>query len=260
MRCGALLVAGTLLIVTGIAAPAFADCPAAPLGTPVVNGIETIEVCHTGYLSVLDPNAKETRVVTYALTAAHSHAHGSRKGMTFKVDGLALAENQGRASDYTGSGYDLGHMAPAEDFAWNLTLERETFSMVNVEPQLPGLNRQGWERIEELTRAEACRHGSIAIFTGPIYPGASTIGADRLAVPRGFFKVAIDPVTGWSVAFMVPQANLTKGAAAGKTVAVETVISATGIALPLPTSVDLTTVTDVDDGVLADYRAGRCKS
>jgi hypothetical protein len=35
----------------------------------VVNGIETIEVCHTGYLSLLDPTSKEARIVTYGLTA-----------------------------------------------------------------------------------------------------------------------------------------------------------------------------------------------
>ncbi len=80
---------------------------------------------------------------------------------------LAPAEDQGRASDYKGSGHDLGHMAPAEDFAWSKTLERETFSMASVEPQLPCLNRQGWERIEEIARTEACRHGAAAIFLRP---------------------------------------------------------------------------------------------
>ena len=57
------------LIGLAIATPALADCPAAPLGTPVVNGIETIEVCHTGYLSLLDPTSKEARIVTHGLTA-----------------------------------------------------------------------------------------------------------------------------------------------------------------------------------------------
>jgi len=249
-----------LAIALALATPALADCPAAPLGAPVVNGIDTIEVCHIGYLSLLDPVSKETRVVTYGLTAAHSHAHGSRKGLKFKVDALAPAEDQGRASDYKRSGYDLGHMAPAEDFAWSKMLERETFSMANVEPQLPGLNRQGWERIEELARAEACQHGAVVIFTGPVYPGKKTIGRDKLAVPQGFFKLVIDPATGWALAFMVPQANLTKAKAAGKTFAVETVIAATGIVFPLPGNVDLTKATAVDDGVLADYRAGRCRA
>ena len=127
-------------------------------------------------------------------------------------------------------------------------------------PQLPGLNRQGWERIEEITRAEACRHGVVVIFTGPLYPTSSTIGADRLPVPQGFFKIVIDPATGWALGFLVPQANLTKAKAAGKTVAIETTPAATGIVPPLPDNVDATKATVVDDGVLADYRAKRCKA
>jgi endonuclease G, mitochondrial len=249
-----------LPLALALATPALADCPAAPLGVPVVNGIETVEICHTGYLSLLDPKAKESRVVTYGLTAAHSHAHGSRKGMTFKLDALAPPEDQGRSADYRKSGYDLGHMAPAEDFAWSRTLERETFSMANVEPQLPGLNRQGWERIEEITRAEACRHGAVVIFTGPVFPGSLTISADRLPVPQGFFKLVIDPATGWALAFMVPQAALTKGQAADQTFAIETVIGATGIVFPLPDNVDVLKATAPDDRVLTDYRAGRCKA
>jgi hypothetical protein len=59
---------------------------------------------------------------------------------------------------------------------------------------------------------------------------------------------------------MVPQANLTKAAAADKTFAVEAVIAATGVVLPLPAPVDLTKATAVDEDVLADYRAARCKS
>jgi endonuclease G, mitochondrial len=106
-------------------------------------------------------------------------------------------------------------MAPAEDFAWSKTLERETFSMANVAPQLPGLNRQGCERIEELTRAEACRHGAVVIFTGPIFPGDKTIGADKLAVPQGFFKLVIDPATGWTLAFMVSTSRSHQGQSGG---------------------------------------------
>lgn len=243
-----------------IATPALAACPAAP-GEPVIVGdiVHAVEVCHTGYASLLDPASKEARIVSYVLTADHSHAHGSRAGMTFKVDALAPPESQGRASDYSASGYDLGHLAPAEDFAWSAELERDTFSMANVEPQLPGLNRQGWERIEEITRAEACRHGEVWIFTGPIYPGIGEIGADKLSVPRGFFKVVVDPKTSWGLAFLAPQADLAKGDAAGKTVAIATVEVAAGIKLPLPEEIDQEKVTAPDDGVLEDYRAGHCK-
>jgi DNA/RNA endonuclease G (NUC1) len=37
--------------------------------------------------------------------------------MHFTLDDLVPNNVQGRAADYAQSGYDLGHMAPAEDFA-----------------------------------------------------------------------------------------------------------------------------------------------
>lgn len=238
-------------------------CPAAPLGEPEIAEVATVEVCHAGYASLLDPERKETRVVTYALTAAHSHGNGSRAGLTFKVDTLAPAEDQGRAADYSGSGYDLGHMAPAEDFAWNADQERESFSMANVEPQLPGLNRQGWERLEEIVRAEACARGAVDVFTGPIYSsgaGARTIGADRLAVPDGFFKIAIDPATGWAIAFIAPQRDIAKGEAAAKAAAtIAAVETVSGIAFPLPSGVDRTRTTAPDADALSQYQGGACK-
>jgi endonuclease G, mitochondrial len=242
------------------AAPALADCPAAPLGVPIVTGIQTLEICHTGYLSLLDPAAKESRIVTYGLTAAHSHAHGSRAGMSFKRDTLAPPEDQGRASDYAGSGFDLGHLKPAEDGAYNQTIEEETFRMTNVVPQLPHLNRDGWEELETVVRAEACARGVIAVFTGPIYDfKEGAIGKDRLPIPSAFFKVAVDPKTGWAIAFIAPQADLAKGEAIEKAAtSIRAVEMATGIILPLPETIDLDAVNEPEGGVVEKYRHGEC--
>jgi hypothetical protein len=59
---------------------------------------------------------------------------------------------------------------------------------------------------------------------------------------------------------MVPQADLDKASADQKTVAIATIIAATGLTLPLPRAVDVETPTAIDAGVLQDYRVGRCKS
>ena len=236
------------------------ECPAAPLGEPTAKDATLEPVCHKGYLSMLDPTLKEARVVEYELTAAHSHGKHSRAGMSFKRDDLATPDDQGRAADYAKSGYDLGHLAPAEDFAWSGPLERETFSMANVAPQLPELNRQGWERLEETTRAEACVHGDVVIYTGPIFSSRTAhIGADKLPVPSGFFKMVIDPRTSWSLAFLVKQAPLAKGAAAKNVTSVAKVAAASGITFPLPDGVDRNAVSSPDSGALEAYRAGQCK-
>jgi len=58
-------------------------------------------------------------------------------------------------SDYDHSGYDKDHMAPAVDFALDAAEKSDSFSMANMAPQLPGLNRAEWEHLEETVRAWA---------------------------------------------------------------------------------------------------------
>lgn len=251
------LISAAFGLVALCAFPAYAACPAAPLGEPTVNGAQTIEVCHPGYLSLLDPVAKETRVVTYGITAQHSHGTLPRDGLQFVVDPGAPPQAQGRLVDYANSGYDLGHMAPNADFAWDAELQKQSFSMANVEPQLPGLNRQGWEALEEIARAEACARGAVVIFTGPVFPAHSTIGPDKIPVPRGFFKIIADPAHNWAIGFLVPHLNLAKADAPSKTVPIARIAQATGIGFPLPPNIG-PGAQKPDAGVVQAYRAGKC--
>ena len=144
---------------------ALSDCAShIPWGAPTItDGANLDLVCHGGYLSALDVHAKVPRWVAYELTGPHTLGCFPRTGLQFKVDPLAPAEDQGRLVDYKNSGYDLGHMAPNQDFAWSKAEQRESFSFVNVAPQLPGLNRQGWERGEEFVRAWANERGDLEV-------------------------------------------------------------------------------------------------
>jgi endonuclease G, mitochondrial len=50
--------------------------------------------------------------------------------------------------DYAGSGYDKGHLANAEDFAFDCTKDELTFRYYNCLPQTANLNRGLWKRNE----------------------------------------------------------------------------------------------------------------
>ena len=108
--------------------------------------------------------------------------------------------------DYTHSGYDRGHMAPAADMKWSEQAMRESFYMTNICPQNQNLNRGDWNDLEELARDWARKYGSIYIACGPIVRGENvTIGNNhRIVVPSAFYKVFLrkDNSSWTSIGFM----------------------------------------------------------
>lgn len=254
LLAGAYAVATLLLLAT--AAHASPACAAAPFAEPHID--DSFEVCHKGYESLQDPHLKQTRLVMYHLKSSMLFGDQSRADMRFTVDDLAPAEDQAGASDYAHSGYDLGHMAPAEDFAKDEDLERDTFKMTNVSPQLPGLNRQGWERIEDWARAEACVYGDVDIVTGPIFRAhpAITFGRDHVAVPEAFFKIIV-PKGGDPIAFLAPNQPISKEDALTTLTSVSAIEKAIGFDIPgLDASTQVFTPNPQN---LEDFRKHDCK-
>lgn len=96
-------------------------------------------------------------------------------------------------SDYTKSGYDRGHMAPAADMKWSRQAMEESFYLSNICPQNPNLNRGDWNDLEEKSRQWAKKHGAIYIACGPIYDTKrpKRIGNNKVAVPDAFYKVVL---------------------------------------------------------------------
>lgn len=96
-------------------------------------------------------------------------------------------------SDYKGSGYDRGHLAPAADFAWTKEGMSESFYMSNMTPQEPGFNRGIWKTLESRVRDWAKSNQEVFIVTGPIHNGRGTkIGKNKVVVPDRFFKVVLE--------------------------------------------------------------------
>ncbi|WP_373514095.1 DNA/RNA non-specific endonuclease [Persicitalea sp.] len=136
------------------------------------------------------------------------------------------------SNDYTRSGYDRGHLAPAADFKNSYQVMKETFYMSNICPQEPQFNRGIWLELEKLVRAWAYKYQKIYVVTGPVLePGLPTIGrSNRVAVPRQFYKVVlyVNPPYVKGIAFLMDN-KPSKASLASFVVPIDKVESLTGV-------------------------------
>jgi len=97
--------------------------------------------------------------------------------------------------DYTGSGYDRGHMAPnyAIAICYGEEGQHDTFQMSNIIPQTPNLNRRVWKHLEqEVAKDYVEKYGEIWVITGPIYDDAIEMLDSGVQIPDACYKILID--------------------------------------------------------------------
>ena len=161
---------------------------------------------HLAYTVSYNPKWKIPNWVAYELTRGETYGDVPRK-KKFSPDPLVKGYRV-QHSDYSNSGYDRGHMAPAEDMKWAEQAMRESFYMTNVCPQNQSLNRGDWNDLEELARDWARKYGSVYIACGPLVSEKyNTIGQNsRIALPNAFYKVFLRKTsTSWTaIGFVMP--------------------------------------------------------
>ena len=153
-----------------------------------IQGEQIIE--HTGFTLSYNSNWLCPNWVAWELTSTETQGVEER-AKHFKPDpnvrGVKVV-----TKDYSNSGYDRGHMAPAADMKWSEQAMRESFYMTNICPQIRNLNAGDWKELEELCRTWANHYGKIYICCGPIVSSnPKRIGENRVAVPDAFFKVVL---------------------------------------------------------------------
>ncbi len=132
--------------------------------------------------------------VTYKLTYDELKNKKVFRTDDFREDPRVLTRTA-QPADYSKSGYDRGHLAPAADMGWSKKVMSESFYMSNMSPQAPSLNRGIWLKLEDKTRDIARKESEIFIVCGPYFENGKdieTIGENKVAVPHGFYKVLFD--------------------------------------------------------------------
>ena len=104
-------------------------------------------------------------------------------------DALPAAAYKVRPNDYSGSGYDRGHIAPSADRTRNEADNSSTFLMTNMMPQVPELNRGVWGDLEDYCRSLVQQGKELYIVAGPVGRKGSIGKTEKIAVPTKTWKV-----------------------------------------------------------------------
>jgi endonuclease G len=149
-------------------------------------------VTHTGFSIDYDPSFKQAKWVSYLLTRDHLKNQIIKRTNNFRSDSLLPSKFRVSPNNFYHSGYDRGHLCPAEDMRWNEKAENDCFYMSNISPQVPAFNRGIWERLENLVRKWAIDFDSEYVVTGGVLKkGLKKIGPDSVSVPDYFYKVIL---------------------------------------------------------------------
>lgn len=172
---------------------AFAQCPQLfPGHVPTVGWPGRQRALCFDAFAVLHSGESKTPVYTVErLTRSGVEAAKNiKRSDRFYPEARLPAADRAQLTDYAGSGYDRGHMAPAGDMP-TVESKAQSFSLANMVPQVPELNQKAWNQIEQATRKYAARaSGDVFVFTGPTFAQRpATVGRGQVWVPSHTWKV-----------------------------------------------------------------------
>lgn len=161
---------------------------------------DTVRLIHKEYTTVFSKSKKYPVLVEWWLTKQKVTCTSPvpRKDQ-FIPDPLLAAETD-LTKDYTGSGFDRGHMAPAADNQCSgPDAMKESFYFSNMTPQYGALNRGDWKSLELYTRKLAESKDSVKIWTGSV---GEIKKVQRLSIPEKCWKVVYIKNTGEWLAYI----------------------------------------------------------
>jgi endonuclease G len=157
-------------------------------------------VCH-------EPIMKVPLWVEYNLTPADLEGCVERVD-AFKADPDLQPGLKAELTDYAGSGYDRGHMAPCDDMCSSREVMNQSFCLSNMVPQNGSLNSGKWRSLESKIQTYCRNKGAVWIITGPIFENTSSgtgehpkIGLNQVWVPQKLYKIVLWPHAGNYTAF-----------------------------------------------------------
>ncbi len=170
------------------------------------------------YVLAQDGRLKISLWVQYELSQQDLQGTATRTD-NFRADTSIPFGYRSELSDYSSSGFDRGHMAPAGDMKRSEQVMSESFFLSNMVAQVgSGFNRHIWKYLEDAVRGWVEQRGTLTIITGPVFAveggrvSYQVIGNGHVAVPTHFYKIIVDvndPDNVQALAFVLPNESLT---------------------------------------------------
>ncbi len=166
-------------------------------------------VSHLAYTLSYNDFHEQADWVAYELTKAEVLANEVERTDDFRED-PDVEKGSATLEDYSNSGYDRGHLAPAGDMQSSYDIMSESFFMSNMSPQTPEFNRGKWKTLESQVRDWAIQYGKVYINVGGILNNdLPVIGPSQVSVPQFYFKAILDYEGKKGIAFIMENKELT---------------------------------------------------
>ncbi len=149
-----------------------------------------------------DYKLKEAKSVAYTLEGDLVNELNIKDRPSFYQEELIEEEYRAKSDDYSGSGYDRGHLAPDASFDWSIESLEATYSLANIIPQVPIVNREMWVKVEQYARDKAVELGRLDVVNVVKFSiEPKYIGDDNIAISMGYYKILYNQDKGYNECF-----------------------------------------------------------
>lgn len=155
------------------------------------------------YVTGYDEESEQASWVIYEITPSEANPKVKyERTKDFRIDPEVIT-GSADLDDYSGSGYDRGHLAPANDMAFAHDAMSESFFLSNMSPQLGSFNRGIWRSVETRVHKWAEKE-LLIVVTGGVLQGDTYIGRNHVLVPIAYYKICYAPDSNKMIGFLLP--------------------------------------------------------
>lgn len=175
-----------------------------PFGVPKTKAIELCRISYSTYYS----NTEKIPLFSAELLLPENLNGKNARNDNFQEDPGLSKNLQVDEKDLVSSGFDRGHLAPAEDMRTNSVALEQSFYMSNIVPQNPYMNRGAWKSLETYTRKVAMAYGHAYVITGTITDKSSYNLPSGAIVPTYLYKIIVTKQPFQMIAFKMPNTDV----------------------------------------------------